>query len=190
LRELAFPSANARDSGIGKSVCDAEALPKWFAVSTMPRHEKRIAQHFDVRQVEFFLPVYRSNRRWNDGSHVTLDLPLFPGYIFARVGRRERSRVLQIPGVLSLVAGTGREPASLSESEICALRSGLAERRAEPHPLLTVGQKARIRSGALTGMSGVVVRMKGALRVVLTLELIMQSIAVEVDSGDLEPVAA
>jgi transcription antitermination factor NusG len=156
----------------------------------MSRHEKRIAQHFEVRQVEFFLPLYRASRRWNDGSNVSLDLPLFPGYIFARVGRRERSRVLQIPGVLSLVAGTGRVPAALSESEICALRFGLEERRAEPHPLLTVGQKARIRSGALSGMSGVVVRIKGALRVVLTLEMIMKSIAVEVDSADLEPLAA
>lgn len=174
----------------GKSAADAGALPQWLAVSTMPRHEKRIAQHFEARQVEFFLPLYRSNRRWNDGSNVSLDLPLFPGYIFARVGRRERSRILQIPGVYSLVAGTGKEPASLSESEICALRAGLAERRAEPHGLVTVGQKARIRSGALTGMSGVVVRIKGALRVVLTLEMIMQSIAVEVDSADLEPMAA
>lgn len=190
MRELAFPSVSACKALVGMPAPEQAALPHWFAVSTMPRHEKRIAQHFEVRQVEFFLPLYRASRRWNDGSNVSLDLPLFPGYIFARVGRQERSRVLQIPGVISLVAGTGREPASLSESEICALRFGLEERRAEPHPLLTVGQKARIRSGALTGMSGVVVRIKGALRVVLTLEMIMQSVAVEVDSADLEPLAA
>lgn len=172
------------------SIGDFPSNARWFAASTTPRHEKRVAQHFEQREVESFLPLYRSQRRWNDGSKVNLELPLFPGYIFVRIDRRERSRVLQVPGVLALVAGTGREPAALCESEITALRSGLRQLRAEPHPLVRIGQKARIRSGALAGMAGVVVRMKNSLRVVLTLELIMQSIAVEVDCSDLELLAA
>jgi transcription antitermination factor NusG len=172
------------------SVGNSYAQSNWFAVSTTPRHEKRVAQHFGLREVECFLPLYRTQRRWNDGSKVALDLPLFPGYIFVRIGRKERTRVLQVPGVLALVAGTGREPAALCESEIEALRSGICQVRAEPHPLLRTGQKARIRSGALAGMAGVIVRMKNSMRVVLTLELIMQSIAVEVDCSDLEMLAA
>lgn len=172
------------------SIGDFPSNARWFAASTTPRHEKRVAQHFEQREVESFLPLYRSQRRWNDGSKVNLELPLFPGYIFVRIDRRERSRVLQVPGVLALVAGTGREPAALCESEITALRSGLRQLRAEPHPLVRIGQKARIRCGALAGMAGVVVRMKNSLRVVLTLELIMQSIAVEVDCSDLELLAA
>ena len=95
-------------------------------------------------------------------------------------------RVLEVPGVLTLVGGTGRQPASLPEAEIDALRLGLLLRRAEPHPLLTIGQRARIRSGALAGMEGVVVRKKNSLRVVLTVDLILQSVAVEVDESELE----
>ena len=91
------------------SVGNSHTQSNWFAVSTTPRHEKRVAQHFGLREVECFLPLYRSQRRWNDGSKVALDLPLFPGYIFVRIGRKERTRVLQVPGVLALVAGTGRE---------------------------------------------------------------------------------
>ena len=87
----------------------------------------------------------------------------------------------------TIVGGTGGEPAPLPEAEIDALRSGLHLRNAEPHPLLTVGRRARIRSGALAGMAGVVVRIKNCLRIVLTMDLIMSSMAVEVDGCELEP---
>ncbi len=164
-----------------------ESAQKWFAVYTGFRHEKRVAEHFSLRRIEFFLPLYRAQRKWKDGSRVNLELPLFPCYIFARIGRGERVRVLEVPGVQCVVGGTAREPASLPDADINTLRSGLDSRSAEPHPLLLVGQRARIRSGALAGMEGIVTRKNNGLRVVLTLNLIMQSIAVEVDGDDLEP---
>ena len=160
---------------------------RWFAVYTTPRHEKRVKQHMAQRGVEHYLPLYRSQRKWSDGSKVTLDLPLFPGYIFACIKRAERVRVLEVPGVLTIVGGTGREPAPLPETEIEALRAGLHLRNAEPHPLLSVGQRARIQSGPLAGLAGIVVRIKNSLRVVLTMDLIMQSVSVEVDGNELEP---
>jgi transcription antitermination factor NusG len=84
------------------------------------------------------------------------------------------------------VDGTGGEPASLPDAEIDALRSGISLRNAQPHPLLKVGQRARIRSGAFAGMTGIVVRMKYSYRIVLTLDSIIQSFAVEVDGEELE----
>jgi transcription antitermination factor NusG len=78
--------------------------------------------------------------------------------------------------------------APLPDVEVEALRTGLNLRRAEPHPLLTIGQRARIRSGALAGLEGIVVRKNNSLRFVLTMDLIMQSIAVEVDAEELEPI--
>jgi transcription antitermination factor NusG len=143
-----------------------------------------------MRQIEHYLPLYHPRRKWADGSTVILDLPLFPGYIFVRIDRGERVRVLEVPGVVTFVGGTGRQPASLPEAEIDALRAGLRLRRVEPHPLLIAGQRARIRSGALEGMEGVVVRQKGSLRIVLTVNLILQSVAVEVDASEVEPVEA
>jgi transcription antitermination factor NusG len=167
---------------------DLQFEPKWFAVYTISRHEKRVAQHLTQREIEFYLPLYRSQRKWNDGSRVTLELPLFPGYLFVRIKRTERVRVLDVPGALAVVGGTGREPVALPDDAIDALRTGLHLRKAEPHPLLTIGQRARIRSGALAGMEGVVMRMKNGFRVILTLEHIQRSIAVEVCGDDLEPV--
>ena len=163
-----------------------QCAPKWFAAYTSPRHEKRVGQHLDIRQIEHFLPLYRTHRKWSDGSRVTLDLPLFPSYIFVRIQRMQRVGVLEVPGVVAFVDGTGGEPASLPNAEIDALRSGITLRNAQPHPLLKVGQRARIRSGAFAGMTGIVVRMKYSYRIVLTLDSIIQSFAVEVDGEELE----
>ena len=158
----------------------------WFALYTTSRHEKRVAEHLNVRQIECYLPLYRSERKWSDGSRVTLELPLFPGYLFIHIQRIERGTVLAVPGALAVVGGTGGEPAPLPDATIDALRAGLKLRPAQPHPLVTAGQRARIRSGALEGLEGIVVRSKNSYRVVLTLEHIMQSYAVEVDLNDLE----
>lgn len=168
--------------------CPSETArtPKWFAVRTVPRHEKSVASHLNLRGVEHYLPIYHSLRKWRNGLNVTLDLPLFPGYLFVRIHTAERVRVLQVPGILAIVSGTGGEMAPLPQEEIEALRTGLPLRQAEPHPLLTVGQRARIRTGALAGLEGVVLRKKNSLRVVLTVDLIMQSVAVEVDREELD----
>jgi transcription antitermination factor NusG len=178
------------DQAPGQTGTEVTTSSQWFALYTTCRHEKRIAQHLSQREIEHYLPLYRAERKWRDGSRVTLDLPLFPGYIFVRIQRAQRVRVLSVPGALAVVGGTGGEPAPLPDTAMDALRAGLHQHRVEPHPLLCVGQLARIRSGAFAGMEGIVVRKKSGLRVVLTLEQIMQSVAVELDEADVEPLNA
>jgi transcription antitermination factor NusG len=159
----------------------------WFALYTTSRHEKRVAQHLDQRQIEFFLPLYRSQRKWNNGSRVTLELPLFPGYLFVRIQRCQRASVLSVPGALAVVGGTGGEPAPLPDGAVDTLRRVDELRAAEPHPLITAGQRVRVRMGPLAGLEGVVVRSKGNMRMVITVAHIMKSFSVEVDSEHLEP---
>ena len=175
-------SAIPISEGILKPVQSRE----WFAVYTKSRHEKRVALHFQQREIAYFLPLYRAERTWKSSSPVELDLPLFPGYVFVNVGVRERVKALQVPGVVTMVAGGDGRPASIADEEIDALRAGLDERRAQPHPHLAAGQLVRIRSGALCGVEGRIVRLKNGFRVVLTLELIRQSFSVEVRSDELE----
>lgn len=162
------------------------SAPQWFAVYTTPRHEKCVHRHFDVRELEHFLPLYRTRRKWSDGSRVDLELPLFPNYLFVRILKDERVRVLEVPGVLAIVSGVGGRPSPLPASEITALQTGLAERNAEPHFMLAVGQRVQVLAGPFAGMCGVVLRKKGSLRIVLTIELIQRSVAVEVDESELE----
>ena len=189
LRRSDFIDDQTETPGVAIS-SEVAGAPRWFALYTTCRHEKRIAQHLIQREIEHYLPLYRADRKWRDGSKVTLELPLFPSYLFVRIKRSERVSVLNVPGALAVVGGTGGEPAPLPDSAIEALRIGLKEHRIEPHPLLRVGQFARIRSGAFAGMQGVVVRRKSGFRVVLTLEQIMQSVAVELDEDDVEPLAS
>jgi transcription antitermination factor NusG len=157
----------------------------WFAVYTTCRHEKRVARNLGQRQIEHFLPIYRTQHTWKDGTRVMLDLPLFPGYIFVRIDLHDRVGVLEVPGVVSMI-GTAKQPAPLPDLEVEALRAGLDPTRAAPHPLLTVGQRVRITRGALAGVEGIVVRKKSGFQVVLTLSLLMQSIAIEVSGDDVE----
>jgi len=165
----------------------ASAAPlEWFAAYTLPRHEKAAGRQFDARHIEWFLPLYRVSRRWKNGCKVTVEQPLFPSYIFVCINRCQAVSVLQVPGVLTIVSA-GRELASLPTSEVEALRSGLPLRQFEPHPYLAVGEKVRIVSGSLAGMIGVLLRKKNNLRVVLTLDLIRQSVAVEVGIDEVEP---
>ena len=165
---------------------DTPRAAKWFVLYTSPRHEKSVARHLGQREIEFFLTLYQQKKLWSDGSRVTLDLPLFPSYLFVRIQRTERVRVLSVPGTVSIVSGTGSEPAPLPDGTIEALREGLQQQPVEPHPLLTIGQRARIRTGSFCGMEGIVMKLKNGFRVVLTIDQIPQSIAVEVAEEDLE----
>ena len=158
----------------------------WFAAYTNAHHEKRVASNFAERQIESFLPMYSTRRRWRNRCEMNLELPLFTNYVFVRIDPRERVRVLEVPGVLSLV-GFGRTLAPLPDFEIEALRTALGLRKIAPHPYLVIGDRVRIKAGPMNGMEGVLVRKKNDLRVVLALDVIMQSIAVEVDADDLEP---
>jgi transcription antitermination factor NusG len=171
---------------------DALALPPswveqhWYSVRTCSNHEKRVACELGARDVEHFFPVYASVRRWKD-RRVMLDLPLFPGYIFVRLALRDRLGVLQIPSVVGLV-GFGGRPAALPDEEMGILRAGLSERlRAEPHPFLTVGRRVRITRGPFAGLEGVLKRRKNNLRVIVSLELIQRSVALDVSAADVEP---
>lgn len=94
--------------------------------------------------------------------------------------------MLEVPGVLSLV-GCGREPSPLPDAQIEGLRCGVGIAKIEPHPYLVVGEKVRIKDGAMAGLEGVLIRKKNISRVVLTLGMIMQSVSIEVDAASLEP---
>jgi hypothetical protein len=114
------------------------------------------------------------------GSRAVVDLPLFPGHVFAPFCRDERVHA-KIPGVVSILRTT-RHPAPLPGDELRTLRKGLDSMRIGSHSLLQFGQNDRIKAGALGGIEGPVVRRKGRNRVVLTLDL-PKKIAIEV-SGD------
>jgi len=161
--------------------------PRWYAAYTRARHEKRVSKQFESRGVESFLPLYEKVHRWKNHQRVRVELPLFPGYVFVRIALRDRLQVLEMPSVVRLVGFNGRA-ASLPEAEIHAIRTCLSVGRSlKPHPYLQVGQHLRIINGPLRGLEGVLSRRKGKCRLVISVNLISRSVAVDVDHEDLEP---
>src|SRR5712664_2691735 len=140
-----------RSSFNGVILPDSFIEPHWYAAYTRAQHEKRVAAELGMREVEHFLPLYSSVRRWKD-RRVQLELPLFPGYVFVRIAVGARLRVLEVPGVVRLVGFNG-QPYPLSDGEIESLRKGIMNgSRIEPHPYLSVGSRVRIKSGPLAGV--------------------------------------
>ena len=162
---------------------------RWYAAHTRANHEKRVAEQLGQRAVEHFLPLYQSVRKWTD-RRKRLEVPLFPGYVFVRLPLQERMRVLEIPSVARLV-GFDNRPAPLPDHEMEAMRNGLTgQLRAVPHPYLKVGRRVRIIRGPLESREGILLRNKGDFRVVLSIDLIMRSVAVEIAAEDIVPVSA
>jgi transcription antitermination factor NusG len=159
----------------------------WYAGYTASRHEKRVAEHFAQRGIEHFLPLYETIHRWNNGRH-RVQLPLFPGYIFVRIALRNRLQVIEVPGFVRLV-GFNSPPCPLPEADINKMKEALNKGvLAEPYPYLTVGTRVEVRNGPLQGMTGILLRRQNRCRVVISVDLIMRSMAVEVEAADVVPV--
>ncbi len=162
--------------------------PHWFAVYTAANHEKRVAAQLAERAIPHYLPLYATISRWKDRKK-RLELPLFRGYVFIQIALRDRARAVQIPGIVRLV-GFGGHPALVPETDLAAIRTCLENGyRIEPHPFLSTGRRVRIIRGPLEGTEGILVRKKGMFRFVLSVSVIMQGAAVEVDAADVVPTA-
>jgi transcription antitermination factor NusG len=163
--------------------------PAWYAAYTRSRHEKRIAEQLQSKSVEIFLPLYETVHQWKNGR-ARVQLPLFPGYIFVRIPYRDRLRVLEAPGVAYLV-GSAAHATPVADSEMDLLRRAMdTSLGAEPYPYLSVGQRVRIKFGPLAGAEGILIRKKQNLRLVLSIDLIMRSIMVDVDGCDVEGIGS
>jgi len=160
--------------------------PLWYAVYTRSRHEKSVVDQLQFKQIETFLPLCEMMRRWKNGDH-RVQLPLFPGYAFVHIALKDRLHVLNVPGVVRLVGFDGT-PTPLADEEVEGLRRVLSSSvKVAPHPYLAVGRRVRITAGPLTGLEGILVRKKGDLQVVLSIDLIQRSVLVHVDALSLEP---
>src|SRR5579864_194361 len=186
--------------GRGRIVDDIAAIPaaiqngifleyleaRWYAVYTWAHHEKRVAEQMGQRQIRGFLPVYRSMRRWKD-RRKEIELALFPSYVFVHLALKDRLRVLEIPGVVHLVSAQGK-PVPLADTEIESFQRGMQGCvRMEPHPLLRVGRRVRVQGGPMAGLEEILVRRKDGPRLVVSIEILMRAVAVEVDEADVEP---
>jgi len=160
---------------------------QWYAVQTRARHEKLVGYRFQERGITSFLPVVTEVHRWSDRKKI-VELPLFSCYIFARIvpTNVDRLRVLKVDGVLSLV-GTRGEGTPIPEEQIQSVRI-LVEQKMQysSHPFLKIGQRVRVRSGALDGMEGILVSRNGDRSLVVSIDAIQRSLSVRLEGYELE----
>jgi transcription antitermination factor NusG len=157
----------------------------WFALHTRHQHEHLVERSLTYKGFEVFLPQYTSVRQWSDRTKV-LPAPLFPCYLFLRGGLEQRLSVLTTPGVHGFVEFAGM-PAIVPDVEIEAVRRTLARgAHVEPHPFLKCGDWVRVKHGPLEGIEGILVRHKSQFRLVLSVEIVQKSAAVEVDAWMVE----
>jgi transcription antitermination factor NusG len=163
--------------------------PSWHALYTRHQHEKTVSQALAQKGFEVFLPLYSAARQWKDRVKQVA-LPLFPCYVFLRGGSERRLDVITTPGVCSFVSSAG-SPLVISCEEVTALRRSIEHNlRIEPHPFLQCGDWVRVKAGPLEGIEGILTRKKNLYRLVLSVEMLGRSAAVEVDATAVERISS
>lgn len=166
-----------------------ENCAPWWALYTRHQHEKVVASKLSNDGFEVFLPLYDSVRRWKD-RQMLLSMPLFPCYVFVRGGLDRKLRVIGTPGV-HMILYSGDRAATIPDTEIEAIRKAISGSfRLEPHPFLKCGERVRVTRGALAGVQGILVRKRNLWRIVLSVEMLGQSVGVEVNASDVAPFEA
>jgi transcription antitermination factor NusG len=164
-------------------------VENWYGLQTRPRHEKIVMQRLEERGVTTFLPLVTEEHRWSDRKK-SVQMPLFSCYVFAKFvpNRSERLRVLRVEGVFGLIGARG-EGAPIPDEQIDAVRNVVEGQLPwSSHPFLKIGQRVRIRSGALNGLEGILVSRNGDRTLVISVDAIQRSLAVRVEGYEVEPI--
>lgn len=158
----------------------------WFAVQVVPQHEHKVATQLICKGHEGFLPTVLVKKQWSDRRKVS-DRPLFPGYVFCRVQRSTFSSVLSTPGVHRIVSFGGRAH-SIPDDEINSLKQvTVSGRDICQIPYVSLGQRVQVMAGPLSGVTGIVTQLKNQNRLIISVDLLLRSIAVDVATSELAP---
>jgi transcription termination/antitermination protein NusG len=164
---------------------DPFTQPRWYAIQTRSRHEKRVRDQLTAKAITAFLPLWQKQSRWTDRVK-RIELPLFQGYLFGYFTFQQKFAVLTTVGVTRLVSFNG-EPVPVPEEQIEAVRTLVTSQlRYDPHPYLVEGMRVRVIHGPLAEVEGLLVLKKSAARLIIQIELIQRAVAVEIDSTAVE----
>jgi transcription antitermination factor NusG len=159
----------------------------WYALYTKHQHEKNSVRLLCNKGFETLLPLYTSTRRWRDRTKI-ISVPLFPCYVFVKTDISRRLDLLNTPGIHSVVSSAGT-PVSIPSDEIEAIRRAVESGAdVEPHPILQCGEEVRVVNGSLAGIQGKLLRKKNENRLVVSIEILGQAAAVEIDIRNVQRV--
>lgn len=182
------PVQGRRSPQVGNPRVSLLALRSWFAVQTASRCEQKAAAILSFKGYECFLPLYQSPRMWSD-RHKIIQLPLFPGYLFCRMEADAGGLILTTPGTIRIVS-FGRKPFPIPDAEMDTLRKIGSSGAASPCRYLREGDSVRIKEGPLTGIVGILKEIRNRQKLILSVDFIMKSVAVEIGAFEVEPIPA
>lgn len=165
-----------------------EAPPSWFALYTKSRHEKLVDRELQKKGLETFLPLRKVTRDWSDRKKI-IEEPLFKGYLFVHMPLKERFTVLNTVGAVRFIGKSAGEPVAVPEKELLTVRQFIEQEiQIDPFPYLKEGDKVYVRSGPFKGAEGFIVRKDRHCRLVISLDMLMQSVSVVIDEACIEPI--
>lgn len=158
----------------------------WYALYTRSRHEKIAEEELRRKKIETFLPLRKITRRWSDRKKV-IEEPLFKGYLFVNIPLKLRWDVLNTRGVARFIGPSARVPVVVPEKDLWAIRRFIEEEiEIDPYPYLKTGERVYIRSGPFKGAEGFIIQKGGHSRLVISLDMLMQSVSIAIDAGSVE----
>lgn len=162
----------------------------WYAVHTRSRHEKKVDTQLKGKGLEAFLPLYETMSRRRDRKKI-IQVPLFAGYLFVRiVPDRERIlEVLKVQGVVRIIGKTPTEPFPVPDSQIEAVQKMVqSDRLISGHPYIKEGSRVRVKAGPLQGIEGVLLEKRGRHRLIISVDMLQESVSTEISVDEVEPV--
>jgi len=159
----------------------------WYALHTKSRHEKFINQELQKKGIKTFLPLRRLKRHWSDRVKE-IEEPIFSGYLFVHTSLQNRLEILRTKGSVRFV-GFNSTPVPVAEKELEAVRRFVEEKISlDPYPYLAEGDRVYVRSGPLKGIEGFIVRKARHTRLVVSLDLLFQSVSLAIDEALVEKI--
>lgn len=179
-------------SAVSAAEDDAQPL-KWFVLWTHSHYEQLVVDQLSARGFELFLPRIDVWSRRAGARHL-IRVPMFPGYVFLHdeLTKVRYTEVRRARGLVTVLGTDAEGPAPVTDAEVGAIQRIVSGRvPVVMHPYLTAGQRVRITSGPMTDVEGILVRTKpNKGLVVLSVDLLRRSVAVEVDCTIIAPAAA
>jgi transcription antitermination factor NusG len=165
----------------------SSAEQKWYALTVPYQHERQTEKTLQSKGLETLVPVYRSRRQWSDRVK-DVEMPLFAGYVLCQFDLNDRIHVMDTPGVAKIV-GFGGTPAALEDSEIATIQQVVMSKLPlAPWPYLKAGDRVRVDHGPMRGQEGTLVRTRDSMHLVINIDVLQRSIAVQVDRQAIVPI--
>lgn len=165
-----------------------EEEARWYAIHTRARHEKTVAERLREQGMTAFLPLIKQTHRWSDRQKL-VEVPLFSCYVFVRMalGGKERLRVCTTDGVLQIVGPRGAG-LPIPDEQMDAVRTLMAgQLPCTAYPFLKIGQRVRVRGGAMDGVEGQLLAVNGDRTLIVSVDVIQRSLAVRIEGYHVEP---